>query len=184
MITPVPFWLFRCKIRDPYQGAEMIKKMRWSFWLLAMLFGGIYVAAEPMTAEQTKLLPGWAREKFATANKKYEVIRWIDPGLVHGDFNGDGKRDVSVLVRNRQNKKIGLAVVFRGELEPIVLGAGKEFGEAGDDFEWLTGWEMVATDPKSKSKADRFALAGNVTCSVVWDGKGFKIGPPVFETYD
>jgi hypothetical protein len=160
----------------------MKKKRYFIFLLFTFCAGSSMTMADPMVIGQSKLLPMWAREKFFPRTKYYEVIRWIDPGLVQGDFNGDGQRDVAVLVSNKANKKIGIAIVFRGDIPPLVLGAGKPFYEAGDDFQWLTGWEMVGPAADAKNKADRLALAGTVTGSVVWSGKGFLFGPAVFES--
>jgi hypothetical protein len=153
-------------------------------FLALLTIAGSYAAAEPTVSEQSKLLPMWAREKFFPRTKYYDVVRWIDPGLIQGDFNGDGQRDVAVLIRNKQNQKIGIAIVLRGDYPPVVIGAGKPFFEAGDDFQWMTGWEMVGPARNAPNKADRLAISGNVTGSVVWNGKSFYYGPAVYESGD
>ena len=48
----------------------------------------------------------------------------------------------------------------------------------------MTGWEMVGPAADAKNTADRLAISGNITGSVVWNGESFYYGPAVYETGD
>ena len=69
--------------------------------------------------------------------KKYEVAFRLDPFYLRGDFNGDGKIDVAVLVKQRSTGKLGIAIVHGGTSQVTILGAGNAIGNGGDDFEWM-----------------------------------------------
>jgi hypothetical protein len=56
--------------------------------------------------------------------KKYEVAFRLNPFYLRGDFNGDGKIDVTVLVKQRSIGKSGIAIVHGGTSKVTILGAG------------------------------------------------------------
>jgi hypothetical protein len=87
--------------------------------------------------------------------KKYEVAFRLNPFYLRGDFNGDGKIDVAVLVKQRSTGKLGVAIVHGGTSKVTILGAGTAVGNGGDDFEWMDTWQVY-----SKT---RVAPGGNVT---------------------
>ena len=53
-----------------------------------------------------------------------------------GDFNGDGRADLALLVAHTGSKKEGIAFLLQGG-KPLVIGAGIDFGNGGDDFSWM-----------------------------------------------
>lgn len=75
---------------------------------------------------------------------------WIKPSRLTGDFDGDGKTDVALLVASAKTKKRGLLIVHGGRTKPAVAGAGVDFGNGGDDFEWADRWSVN----KRKGKPD------------------------------
>jgi hypothetical protein len=76
--------------------------------------------------------------------KKYEVSFRLNPFYLRGDFNGDGKIDVAVLVKQRSTGKLGVAIVHGGTSKVTILGAGTAVGNGGDDFEWMDTWQIYA----------------------------------------
>ena len=84
-----------------------------------------------------------------SAGKKYDFSFRINPAYLEGDFNGDGKADVAVLVRERSTGKIGVAIVSGTTGKVTILGAGIGIGNGGDDFEWMDSWQVY-----SKTGAD------------------------------
>ncbi|MCI0624146.1 MAG: hypothetical protein L0387_21270 [Acidobacteria bacterium] len=76
------------------------------------------------------------------AAKRYALISHLNPFYVHGDFNGDGRTDTAVLVKNRDSRKTGIAIVHAGAKSAIILGAGRKFGNGGDDFNWMDAWHL------------------------------------------
>jgi hypothetical protein len=93
----------------------------------------------------TDQLPDWARAKWAALAKSHslDVAARMNPFVWRGDFDGDGRQDCAVFVRATASKKDGIAFLFQGTTEPVVVGAGTELGNGGDDFSWLDLWTVV-----------------------------------------
>jgi len=87
--------------------------------------------------------------------KKYEVAFRLNPFYLRGDFNGDGKIDVAVLVKQRSTAKTGIAIMDGVTNKVTILGAGTAMGNAGDDLEWMDTWQVYAKT--------RIASGGDVT---------------------
>jgi hypothetical protein len=79
--------------------------------------------------------------------KNYDVSFHMDPFYLSGDFNGDGKIDVAVPVKQRSTGKLGIAIVQGATDKITILGAGIAIGNGGDDFEWMDSWEIY---PKNR----------------------------------
>jgi len=76
--------------------------------------------------------------------KDYDVSFHLDPFYLHGDFNGDGKIDLAVLVKQRSSGKLGIAIVHGTTGKVTILGAGSVIGNGGDDFEWMDSWQVFS----------------------------------------
>ena len=76
--------------------------------------------------------------------KKYDLSFRMNPSHQEGDFNGDGKMDVAVLVKERSTGKIGIAIVHGMTGKVTILGAGIGIGNGGDDFEWMDSWKVYS----------------------------------------
>ena len=77
-----------------------------------------------------------------SAGKKYDLSFQMNPSYLAGDFNGDGKADVAVLVKERSSGKLGIAIVDGATGKMTILGAGVGIGNGGDDFEWMDSWKV------------------------------------------
>ena len=94
-------------------------------YLTVVLIAGTAQAGEP-SWEQRQSVPRWAaasleREAFSA---KYVLSTRLNPFLVQGDFNGDGRIDLAVLVEQRETRASGVAIVHAGAEQPLVVGAG------------------------------------------------------------
>lgn len=81
--------------------------------------------------------------KFPSADK-YAFSAHINPFYVQGDFNGDGKLDTAILIKQKATGKLGFAIVHGGSTNVFVFGAGRSFGNGGDNFSWLDAWYSYA----------------------------------------
>jgi hypothetical protein len=89
--------------------------------------------------------------------KNYDLSFRMNPFYLRGDFNGDGKIDVAVLVKQRSTGKLGIAIVHGTTDKVTILGAGVGIGNGGDNFEWMDSWQVY-----SKGHAAREAGETNV----------------------
>lgn len=90
------------------------------------------------------VLPVWARDEFRRLGleERLEIHEKIDPAFQLGDFDGDGQLDVATLVRDRSSGKVGIVILHRAG-GGHVLGAGRPFGNGGDDWNWLGSWKVI-----------------------------------------
>ena len=91
-------------------------------------------------------MPDTARKVLTngSAGKNYDFSFRINPSYLEGDFNGDGKMDVAVLVKERYTGKVGVAIVSGTTSKVTILGAGTSIGNGGDDFEWMDSWQVYS----------------------------------------
>ena len=106
---------------------------------LALLPALASAQALPLDAQ----LPAWAAKAWtaAAAANRIELAAAVNPFYQRGDFDGDGKPDLAILVREKSTGKIGILVLHRVG-KPVLLGAGRAFGNGGDDFAWLDQWSV------------------------------------------
>lgn len=87
--------------------------------------------------------------------KSLATANWITPAQLTGDFDGDGKQDVALLVSSTKTKKRGVLIVHGGRTAAALAGAGVDFGNGGDDFEWADQWSIN----KRRGKPDAVLVA-------------------------
>jgi hypothetical protein len=113
--------------------------------------------------------------------KKYELSYRMNPSYLRGDFNGDGKIDVAVLVKERSMGKIGIAIISGANNKATILGAGSAIGNGGDDFEWMDSWEIYSKDriasgtsvPKVRGDALLVSKSEAASALIYWNGKRY-----------
>lgn len=105
----------------------------------------------------------------------------MNPFYLRGDFNGDGKIDVAVLVKQRSTGKVGIAIINGASDKIIILGAGTAIGNGGDDFEWMDSWEIYSKDRMAngtsvtKLRGDAVLVRKSEAASalIYWNGKRY-----------
>ena len=116
--------------------------------------------------------------------KKYELSYRIRPSYLRGDFDGDGKIDVAVVVKERSMGKIGIAIINGATDKVTILGAGTPIGNGGDDFEWMDTWEIYPKDriasgtsvPKRRGDALLVSKSEAASALIYWNGKRYVWG--------
>ena len=116
--------------------------------------------------------PAWAMKVFnERLGTRFELAQTMEPSFLVGDFNGDGRSDVALLIRQKATGKIGIAILESTKNNFKILGAGKSFGNGGDDFSWMDVWSI-----RHPGKADRLYVAKSEAAGAViyWDGSKYK----------
>jgi len=111
--------------------------------------------------------PAWSVKEFnEKLSTRYELVQKLEPSFYVGDFNGDGKSDVALLIEEKTTAKLGIAIVEGGERKIKIVGAGKSFGNGGDDFSWMDVWSI-----RHSGKVDRLYVAKSEAAGAViyWD---------------
>lgn len=122
-------------------------------------------------------------ERDASA-KRYTLVAHLNPFYVNGDFNGDGRTDTAVLIKDVVSGKTGIAIVHGGTKSVVVLGAGRKFGNGGDDFRWMDAWHIHPKGPVQRGadetapptlKGDALMVIKTESASalIYWNRKGY-----------
>jgi hypothetical protein len=104
----------------------------------------------------------------------YKPDCYIRPCELTGDFDGDKKPDKATLIRRSQDGKKGILFRLSSRQKEIVVGAGNQFGNGGDNFDWMDHWSLQQANEKSpKAKGDSIWIGKSESASaeVFWDGK-------------
>jgi hypothetical protein len=129
-------------------------------------------------------LPAWVCDAAfdARLHTRYSVYSKINPFYLSGDFNGDGRLDVVVLVTEKRSRKLGIVIMHRGAKRPIVIGAGRAWDDRGDDLRGIDMWTLLPKGEvmdggdeehrKVKLRGDAIVLerSESAAFAVYWDG--------------
>lgn len=105
---------------------------------------------------QVDLLPGqlplWSQQAWTelAARESLQISVRLDPAFWLGDFDGDGQQDLAVRVLKSNTKQEGIAFLLNGKA-PHVIGAGRNFGNGGDNFDWMDTWQVETRGADSDS---------------------------------
>jgi hypothetical protein len=113
----------------------------WTLFAVALALIPMLSSAQLLPLEDQ--LPAWAAKPWAAASaaNNVEISGAVNPFYQRGDFDGDGKADLAILVRDKATGKIGILMLHRAG-RPVLLGAGRAFGNGGDDFAWIDRWSV------------------------------------------
>jgi hypothetical protein len=98
--------------------------------------------------------------KAKRLDKQYDFSFHMNPFYLRGDFNGDGKPDIAVLVRQTRTGKVGIAIIHSAAKDVHVVGAGTTIGNGGDNFDWMDHWHVRTKGEAGQGQAKTIALKG------------------------
>jgi hypothetical protein len=135
---------------------------------------------------QTSAIPESATRLFKTTglDRQYEFSSHLKPSHLSGDFDGDGKPDIAILVKQKSSGKFGIAVCHSSTNKVLFIGAGTKVGNGGDNFDWMDIWNVIprATAAKRVGKATAALLKGDAlhveksesaSALIYWNGKRY-----------
>ena len=105
----------------------------------------------------TNTLPDWFNNAFKTTglDKKYELNSYLKPAYLQADFNGDSSQDIATLVIEKATNKKGILLIEGKTLNHFIFGAGTNFGDGSDNFEWATDWALYKKKFAEETKFDK-----------------------------
>jgi hypothetical protein len=137
-------------------------------------------------ASQLHEIPDAVERDIANSSlvQKYDLSFRVKPFYLRGDFNGDGKIDIAVLVKQRATGKMGIAIIDGATNNVTILGAGVSIGNGGDDFEWMDSWQVYAKERArhaagetgvSRLRGDALLVSKSEAAStlIYWNGKRY-----------
>jgi hypothetical protein len=135
---------------------------------------------------QSAAIPESATRLFKTTglDRQYEFSSHLKPSYLSGDFDGDGKPDIAILVKQKSSGKIGIAVCHSSINKVLFIGAGSKLGNGGDKFDWMDIWNVTpkATAAKKVGKATAALLKGDAlhveksesaSALIYWNGRRY-----------
>lgn len=140
----------------------------------------------PQNPPQSTALPESATRLFKTGlDRQYEFSSHLKPSHLSGDFDGDGKPDIAILVKQKSSGKIGIAVCHSSTNRVLFIGAGTEVGNGGDNFDWMDIWNVTpkATAARKVGKATTATLKGDAlhveksesaSALIYWNGRRYR----------
>lgn len=85
-----------------------------------------------------------------------------------------------MLIKERATGKIGVAFCNSGSNTVFFVGAGTDFGNGGDNFDWMDSWSLKPKDRlsskiASQSKGDALLVEKQESASalIFWTGKKY-----------
>src|SRR5262245_30144850 len=142
---------------------------------------------QSLTFQQEYSVPEWVQEitKQPAFEKSYVLDAHLNPFCHRGDFEGDGKPDFAVFVREKSSHKIGIAFFHRGTGKYYVLGAGHNIANHGDDLSWVDAWVVFERGavsqgadgtPPPKLRGDALLIFKTESASAIlwWTGTEYR----------
>ena len=88
-------------------------------------------------------------------HKKFDFDYSLKPACLRSDFNGDSIQDMAVFVIEKKSKKKGILLIHGKTNEHFIFGAGTEFGNGSDDFNWADKWKLYKKKTANETKFDK-----------------------------
>ena len=164
--------------------------MKYPFLILTVFLLSLRVLSqtnEPDTWLLEQKLPEWFVKSFKMLRLEasYKLSDFINPFYIEADFNGDNKTDIAVVIEQVASKKKGILVIHQQVPKYYVIAAGKDFGNGGDNFDWMDVWK-VYSDKKIgagvgeaktvdlKTKAIYVAKSESSSAVIYWTGDKYR----------
>lgn len=117
--------------------------------ILTILLFLTYLTANGQTDEYkywvlTQRLPNWAilRLNDLKIDDNYKISDYMNPFYLEADFDGDNKLDIAITIIEKNSNKKGFMIIHQNTNDYFIIGAGKDFGNGGDDFKWMDIWKL------------------------------------------
>ena len=105
----------------------MLLKRAIHIMALCFVAGGMEISASPLQkiADDEFMLPSAALACVRQQPAEYEISTRMNPFYLRGDFDGDGRMDYAILLREKHSAKEGVLVCESATRRSMLIGAGK-----------------------------------------------------------
>ncbi len=154
--------------------------------LILLILAHVAFAQGRQNPPQSTNVPESVTRLFKTTglDRQYEFSSHLKPSYLSGDFDGDGKPDIAILVKQKNSGKIGIAVCHSSTNKVLFIGAGTEVGNGGDNFDWMDIWNVTpkATAARKVGKTTAALLKGDAlhveksesaSALIYWSGRRY-----------
>src|SRR5258705_2962662 len=154
--------------------------------ILLILAHATVVQGGQKNPPQSTAIPESANRLFKTTglDRQYEFCSHLKPSYLSGDFDGDGKPDIAILVKQKSSGKIGIAVCHSSTNKVLFIGAGTEVGNGGGNIDLMEIWNVTpkAAAAKKVGKATAALLKGDAlhveksesaSALIYWNGRRY-----------
>ncbi|MSP38636.1 MAG: hypothetical protein EXR70_09120 [Deltaproteobacteria bacterium] len=151
-----------------------------------MLLRCTVVSAAEIDSVTLASLPDEIRQAFekSAQAKRYQLSAHINPFYLHGDFDGDGRADTALLIKEKSSSKNGMAIYHGKSHRFSIVGAGEDWGNGSDDFPGMDAWQVYQRGPVSKGadgkpppklRGDALLVIKTESASalIYWNGKRY-----------
>jgi hypothetical protein len=159
--------------------------MKTTFSILLMIANAAIVQGRQNPPQSSAILESAAKLfKTTGLDRQYVFSSHLKPSHLSGDFDGDGKPDIAILVKQKSSGKIGIAVCHSSTNRVLFIGAGTEVGNGGDNFDWMDIWNVTpkATAARKVGKRTASLIKGDAlnveksesaSALIYWNGKQY-----------
>jgi hypothetical protein len=164
-------------------GGRVMKRI---FFFILLSAEIVFAQSDYKTWVQEENIPLWTRQVFYNLelSDRYEFSFHINPCYLRGDFNGDQKHDIAILLKEIKTEKVGIGVFHAEKNQVQILGAGKSIGNGGDDFRWMDIWSVLSkrilptniwgdTSVILQGEALRVVKSESASGLIYWNGKNY-----------
>lgn len=118
---------------------------------------GFLILTTTAVIGQENYYPEWFLKSIIKLglDSKYDLSTFIKPTFLESDFNGDNSIDCAALIIEKSTKKAGILLIHSQDLSFHIFGAGKNFGNGSDNFEWLKMWKVYDGDVAYEPQFDK-----------------------------
>ena len=103
-------------------------------------------------------LPEWFMKTFEerNLNKKYDLVSFIEPEILEGDFDGDSLNDIATLIVEKNSNLKGILVINQKSNFICVINSNSTIclknPQDFHDASWITNWKIYNDDKITEIK--------------------------------
>ncbi len=141
--------------------------------IIALLFTGFHSFSQDSYDYWVleRRTPNWALQAFNEVNKQqtYELSDFVNPFYFEEDFNGDGKLDVALLIKNIKTTETGILIIHGSTKDHFIFGAGTNTEDWPNTYSWMDVWKIFrGSKTHELTYLDNGDIDGSIEISIAY----------------